>query len=380
VSLAARPALAARTLSEVIVDFRITPDDRARFKRCRRQWDFASPNRRDLEPIRHAEPDLPTPVKDALALYYYPGTWDWSRQIVLPLVDKAFLRSVTDSVGSTDPAQLVAAGRELLDRYFAWAPTVDDFAPIRIDYDMDVLIPDPREPDRGLQTPDGQRVIYAARVDLLAVDSTDSYWVIRHQVVPDWQDVNLLILDQEAVATCWAWEQTYLGMEIAGTIHNEVRTTVEPNLVHPPVQLSSHWVAQHGPSGGGRPMPQHRRMYAKPPNVNTADRLVHHFAGPVRRTVIRRTREEITGIGRLIGAEALEMTDPQLVTYPSPATHCADCAFVAPCLAMTETDDPTPALTAGYRRRPARVVPKPRLGQTTWSFGRGAAPPAWDSQ
>jgi hypothetical protein len=362
------------------VDCRITPDDRARFKRCRRQWDFASPTRRNLEPARRAEPDLPTSIRDALASYYYPGTWDWSRQIVLPLVHKAFLRSVTSSAGSTDPAQLVAAGRELLDRYFSWAPTVDDFAPIKIDHDLEVLVADPREPDRGIQTPDGRRVVYATRVDLLAVDSDDAYWVVRHQVVPDWQDVDQLVQDEEAVAACWAWEQTYLGMEIAGTIHNEVRTTVEPDVVHPPAQLSSHWVAQHEPSGGGRSVPQHRRMYAKRPDVNTADRLAHHRAGPVRRTVIRRTREEITGIGRLIGAEALEMTDPALVAYPSPAAHCDDCAFVTPCLAMTETDDPAPVLTADYRRRSARAAPKPRLGQATWGFGRGAAPPIQGDQ
>lgn len=360
------------------MDFRITPDDRVRFKRCRRQWDFASPNRRDLEPVQSAEPDLPTPIKDALASYYYPGTWDWSRQIVLPLVDKAFLRSVTDLAGSTDTAWLVAAGRELLDRYFSWAPTVDDFAPIKISHEMDVLVFDPHDPDRGLQTEDGHRVIYTPRVDLLAIDADDAYWVVRHLVASEWQDVNQLVLDEEAVAACWAWEQTYLGMEIAGTIHNEVRTTVEPNVVHAPARLSSRWVAQHEPSGGGRSMPQHRRMYAKPPDAGNADRLVHHFAGPVRRTVIRRSREEITAMGRMIGAEALEMMDPRLAPYPSPAAHCADCAFVAPCLAMAETDDPAPALTAGYRRRPERGVPTPRLGQSTWGLGRGAAPPGWD--
>ena len=31
------------------------------------------------------------------------------------------------------------------------------------------------------------------------------------------------MLDEEAAAACWAWEQDYIGMEIAGTIHNEVR-------------------------------------------------------------------------------------------------------------------------------------------------------------
>ena len=66
-------------------------------------------------------------------------------------------------------------------------------------------------------------VVYSARVDLLAVDAADEYWVVRHLIVDDWQDVDALLRDEEAVAACWAWEQDYIGMDIAGTIHNEVR-------------------------------------------------------------------------------------------------------------------------------------------------------------
>ena len=35
--------------------------------------------------------------------------------------------------------------------------------------------------------------------------------------------VEELVFDEEATAACWAWEQDYIGMEIAGTIHNEIR-------------------------------------------------------------------------------------------------------------------------------------------------------------
>ena len=59
------------------MDYRITEDDRVRFKRCRRQWDFASSHRRGLEPVSAVDPVLPAALKDALAVYYYPGTWDW---------------------------------------------------------------------------------------------------------------------------------------------------------------------------------------------------------------------------------------------------------------------------------------------------------------
>jgi hypothetical protein len=63
-------------------------------------------------------------------------------------------------------------------------------------------------------TRDGGRVLYTTRVDLLAIDAADTYWVVRHQVVPEWQQLDALPLDEVAVAACRAWEQSYLGMEI----------------------------------------------------------------------------------------------------------------------------------------------------------------------
>ncbi|MBV9641295.1 MAG: hypothetical protein JO330_17290 [Mycobacteriaceae bacterium] len=368
------------------MDYRITADDRARFKRCRRQWDFASPNRRDLEPVGLADPAVPAALTDALAVYYYPGTWDWPRELTYSLVHKALVRSL-DEAGAMD--QLEAAGA-LLDCYDAWAQTVDDFAPMRIGHDLGALVPDPREPGRGLSTAEGSAVIYTCRVDLLAVDSADEYWVVRHQVVDDWQDTAALVRDEEAVAACWAWEQDYLGMQIAGTMHNEVRVggpldrpAAQPEgaprvVAHPQPEGTPRAVAQHEPSGGGRSIPQHVRVSARTPahRAHGANPTQQRTAGVLRRTRIRRTRTEIDAVGRLIGAEALDMiSDPAI--YPTYAAHCDVCAFRVPCLALTEGSDPQPLLANGFRRRPVLDRPKPRLGQATWGFGRGAAPPQW---
>ena len=117
----------------------------------------------------------------------------------------------------------IERGTTLIDLYDAWAVTVDDFAPIKIQHDVTALVRDPTDPEKGLLTPDGSGVTYACRVDLLAVDAADEYWVMRHQIVDDWRSAEELVLDEEATAACWAWEQDYIGMEIAGTIHNEIR-------------------------------------------------------------------------------------------------------------------------------------------------------------
>jgi hypothetical protein len=353
------------------VNYRITEDDRARFKRCRRQWDFAS--RRGLEPITSVDPVLPGVLKDALAVYYYPGTWDWQPEVRQSLVHKAAVRAL-DEAGATNSLPAAAA---LLDAYDAWASMVDDFAPVKIGHDVAGLVPDPRDPERGLMTRDGSAVIYTCRIDLLAVDVADEYWVVRHQILDEWQELDALIGDEAAVAACWAWEQEYLGMEISGTIHNQVRIT---GPLDPPAAESTakraRVVHQSEASGGGRSIPQHRRLAARTAPSDDTGHVEQSTAGPVRRTRIRRSRAEIDAVGMLIGAEAIQMSGAPAI-YPAFAAHCQTCEFTAPCLALVEGSDPGPMLAANFRRHPAEDQQRPRLGQSTWGFGRGGAPPQW---
>ena len=352
------------------MEFRIDPDQRTRFKRCRRQWDFASPHRRGLEPVDAAGPALATAIKKALAVYYYPGTWDWQHELKQSLVHKAVQRSLTDA------GELMETAAALLDCYDAWASTIDDFAPVKIDHDVTAMLPDPVESDRGLLAPNGSGVAYTCRVDLLAVDATDEYWVMRHQIVDDWQDRDALTRDEEAVAACWAWEQDYVGMQIAGTIHNEVRIAGALDRPAPSDVSRLEPVAQHEGSGGGRSIPQHQRESARAARVEATLRFDQRTAGPVRRTRIRRARGEIAAAGIQLAAEALDMVrDPAI--YPNPGALCSGCEFAAPCLAMFDGANPEPVLAAPFRRRTA-TESTPRLGQATWGFGRGAAPPRWN--
>jgi hypothetical protein len=107
----------------------------------------------------------------------------------------------------------------------------------------------------------------------------------------------------------------------------------------------------------------------------TTDRTEQITAGVLRRTRVRRSRQEITSVGSLIAAEAVDMTSWPTI-YPTFAAHCHDCEFNAPCSAITEGADAEPLLQANFRRPPDEPR-KPRLGQSTWGFGRGAAPPRW---
>ena len=387
------------TTERATVDYRVSAPERAAFKRCRRQWDFGSAQRQNLQAVEPAPPDLNRAICDALAVYYYPGMWDWQSHIVLPLVRKAFLRTMEavapSPIREADIEHRRAAdeargeadielGTDLLEQYIAWAPSLDDFGPLKIETDVEALVPDIRQPDRGLLTSDGRRVLYTERIPLLAVDASDEYWVVKHQVVPEWQELEALLLDEAAVAACWAWEQTYLGMSIAGTVHNEILRSPSDELGPLPTETRTGRPGRGGydqnePSGGGRSIPQLQRPERLENRPGTGDRVRrarplqrdrrHEDAGLVlvedllRRTRIRRSRAEIETATQQIGAELLEMLDPELALYPTPSpAHCPQCIFVAPCLAMTEGTDPTLDLASRFRAGPAVAAYEPRLG------------------
>lgn len=358
------------------MDHWISPDERAAFKRCRRQWDLGSPNRSNLEPTTSDDDPLAQAIHDALAVYYYPGMWDWPSPIVLPLVQKAFLRTLGETEEQSTAAQL---GSALLKQYIEVAPSIDDFSPVKINNEVEGILPDPRAPDRGLVDPDGERVIYLCQVDMLAVDADDGYWVVRHELVPRWRNVEALLLDEEALAECWAWEQSYIGMEVTGTIHNELLLGGLPDSSEQPRDWTElRWrggISQNEPSGGGRSIPQHRRQYGRADGQPVGSRVEQQTSGPLRRTKIARTRHEITETGRQLGVEALRMIDQEPDLYPTPdERNCPVCPFLSPCLAMFEGADPTDLLATDYRQRTTESVPKARLGGRQTGIGRGGIP------
>ncbi len=371
----------------------ITPADRAAFKRCRRQWDFGASARRRLRPVHSSAPDLARALRDALAVYYFPGMWDWDSAIVLPLVskglDKALAQQQTEQAAEAAAPVGPAAWEEvhdqahaLLKRYLGWAPQVDQFSPIRVATDFDALVTDPDDPERGLTTPGGEAIHYAGRIDLLVIDEHDRYWVMRHLVTSGpFPPTEQLLLEEEQVSACWGWSRFYDGMEVAGTIYNELMTAVDvatPDALAPP--LADHprgGIPQNEPSGGGRGVSSLRRMYVKGREEESYER-VRQTEGPgFRRTIIRRGRDEVNDAGRRIAEEALEMVRAGVNTYPNPGPeHCPACAFVAPCLALNRGRDAEPLLAEGYRQRPVVELEVGRLGGTPHGVGRGWVPPS----
>lgn len=370
----------------------INAADRAAFKRCRRQWDFSATARHRLSPLGAAKPDLDRAVRDALAVYYFPGMWDWNSAIVLPLVVKAFDDAIArqcESAGNApdgdDDARwqvLLDQGHLLLERYFAWAPTVDRFSPVRVETDFETIVPDPSGPDRYVLAPDGAEVLYTGRIDLLAIDEYDRYWVVRHRVTDEsFPSTEQLVLEEESVAACWAWGLFYDGMEVAGTIYNEV-SSPDPDtaasgraLSMPVAEHMRGGLLQHDGSGGGRGVSSPRRMYVKGRPAEKVERIRQSEDDGLRRTTIRRTEAEVRAAGTKVAQEALDMVSSDVPTYPNPVpSHCAVCRFAKPCLALHEDRDVEPILGAAYRQRPAVEIEIGRLGGSPYGVGRGWVP------
>lgn len=360
----------------------ISAADRAAFKRCRRQWDFSATTRRGLMPVEGAALDLDRAVRDALAVYYFPGMWDWESAIVLPLVVQALDDSLTRQreASEADDASWRALrdqGHLLLDRYFAWAPNVDRFSPIRVETDFDAIVPDPADPEYGLLAPDGAEFRYAGRLDLLAIDEHDRYWIVRHRVIDGpLPPTEQLLLDEESVANCWAWKRFYDGMEVAGTIFNELAVTDSGDSTGPsttPTPLTDHprgGIPQNEASGGGREVSSLRRMYVKGRAEETTERLRQTEGDGFRRTVIRRDPTEVNAAGLRLAQETFDMIGAHTYPNPTPA-NCSACAFVAPCLAMDQAADVESILARDYRQRPTVEVEMGRLGGTPYGVGRG---------
>ena len=160
--------------------YRITPWDRAAFKRCRRAWDLGATERQNREPVEPPRTlDFAAALREALAVYYFPGMWAWDRSIVRPLAMEAYLEAVRRqqsrvrdlTVDETRAwAERLEIGAEVLQRYFEWAPRVDDFSVMRVATDFAVNLPDPHHPGHDLVS-GGEPVRYAGTIDLLVQEA-----------------------------------------------------------------------------------------------------------------------------------------------------------------------------------------------------------------
>jgi hypothetical protein len=306
--------------------------------------------------------DLEQAVKDALAVYYFPGMWDWSRAVVAPLATEGFAKAMRTRRQAYEQATgallegeeadrweaASAAGTRMLSAYYGWAPKVDTWSTVQVETLFDVTVPDPARPEHGLLASDGRGVLYRLRIDLVVLDRAGRNWIVEHRLCEDgFAEMDDLLLDDVALTRSWAWEQGFLG-KVAGTIHNEIR-------LPPP----------------GEPGPEDS---APPPGpdvewIKVGGRHVRRYNGAwFRRTRIRRKREEIDGAGIRVAEQSRLMARADLDCYPNPEwSTCLSCDFREPCLAVMQGADPGPAVAEHYRARARNDFEEGRLG-SVWGY------------
>jgi hypothetical protein len=368
----------------------LSAEDRRLFKRCRRAWDLGSPMRGNLEPVRTPSgPDLDQAIREALAIYYFPGMWSWDRAIVYPPVLEAFDRAMQEQRrarcggGGLSEAceqewrELHALGHAMLRHYFTWAPTVDRFSPAWVGVEFGRGIPDPARPGHELVTHDGREVRVRDRIEVLVKDPAGVPWLVYHRLVASdapWADLHQLELDERGLFHSWAWELDYLGWTIAGVLYYELRRTV-PEAPLPSDPHAFPRVSSPPPGGDAEPVERAPLVPLRAPEAS-GPRLIQEGNAHFRRTRIRRGREEVAAAGLQATLEVGEMTGPEVRVYPNPSPEsCAGCAFREPCAAMYRGEDATALLEAGYRRRSEDPAAW-RLGSRRM-LGRGLVPPPW---
>jgi len=329
--------------------------ERRLFQRCRRAWDLGARDRRNLVPASgDASAAVVRAIRDALAVYYFPGMWGWDRTIVQGLTLKALRRTleteatrIREGAGHFEEAAWETARQDaddLLRHYFDWAPTVDRLEPLRVEAEFDVPIPDADDPDHDLTSADGGRCRYGGRIDMLVVDPTGAIWVAAHRILPDRRaTLTELLMDDDLLSKAWAWQRIALATRIAGTIHTEVGPGLEPSGADDELMPAA---------------------------------VIRSEAGPFRRTWIPRAQAAYAAVGRIVGQQALRMADPMVAVDPSPGPDvCPACPYLAPCVMMFQGLPPEAMLRAEFMERPQPESEPGRLGNVSWSIGRGAAPP-----
>lgn len=369
--------------------YTINSSDRESFQSCRRAWDLGSGLRQNYEPVAATQAfDFDQAMHYALAVYYFPAMWDWNRSIVRPLALQGFVRSMREqredyaARHEFTPEQdeewngYLELGKSMLEDYFEWASAVDDFDTMRVETDMAVNIPDPWSPGNEMVTPAGEPIRFGARIELLVVDQEDQFWLVDHRLAGrDWADTEQLLLDEELVAQCWACELHYLKVAIAGTVYNELSAHT---LLRPSGEAQGTWANGHGGSVDSEPAraPRDPQRWSEltPPSQQRGGstngeggeqgRLVYQEGNEFfRRTWIRRGRTELDNAGRHMALLARDMTDPELLVYPSPSQqHCPRCNYRELCIGMNEGSDVDGIVRASYRKRPAGEYRRARIG------------------
>ena len=379
---------------------------RRSFRSCRRRWDWIFNER--WYPFMTAKPlEFGVAYHKAMEVYYAPETWNQPRVVVAEEAIQVFIskceqqkadalkysnRLYFDDDVDTDYAERVELGRGMLNYYFTQvAPILDQhWYPIRVEIGFFTPIPNPHtgetiyckcaecwekwtnyvdtvELNSGyvplavqeteLEQWEGLPVVYAGRLDMLAKDAREGYWIF------DWKtaraiskDDEFLYLDDQVGSYVWAlWK---LGIPLEGFVYHEQRKGYpQPPKMNKVRRLGCIFsVAKNQDVDYDTYLETVKNEDTSAYEEGYYDEMLEYLKNEgtayFARHQIHKSHDELREIERNIGLEALEMVNPDLAIYPSPGRFgCNFCAFRQPCLEANARRDPLEVLSTLFERR-----------------------------
>lgn len=207
----------------------------------------------------------------------------------------------------------------------------------------------------------GLPVTYGGRIDMLAQDIYDRYWIF------DWKTAarlstgdpgspdDYLWFDDQITSYCWAlWT---LGIDVAGFVYHEQKKAMaeEPEPLKRPYkgalfsqnrqktydyEVYKKTVSENDPQGYAAGLYDEYIQFLEDNNVF------------YKRHTIHRNEEELKAAGIQIAWEADDITNPKTRLYKSSGRYsCGFCAFKEPCLAKDRGEDYLYALETLFEKR-----------------------------
>lgn len=322
--------------------------DRTNFKKCRRQWDFTSGMRKNLEPVKmNKHLAFGIAIHVGLERYYDPETWEFPHDVKTGTMLSAFKAEnerqrveERDTIGGMDDERVAeyadreALGLGMLKRYAEWAKRKDKFTPIAVEEKFQIPVPGPNGNPLVVE---GRPVVYQVRIDLVLEDREGRWWVCDHKTAGSLGDVNFLDLDTQMTSYAWA-AQIYYNRPFAGVLYNELEKVVP----HEPAELKS------GKLSKDKKQLTTVELYLKAIRdrgldaddyADILDHLRFNERDYFRRTPLRRNNVELHLQGQYVIAEVADMLSDPLI-YPNPNKMvCGNCDFFHPCVVANEGGD-----------------------------------------
>lgn len=336
----------------------IRTSDRSTFRDCRQEWDWSSKIRQNLEPSeRYAPFEDGTSWHNTLETYYDPTTW---HLVGNPNTVEAVFHSARETLLDTHTKQIAQAislngDQELplermeeysdrlkmlqgmLEHYFVWAPTVDNFKPIKIEieFEVPIYIYDDGFTDGTPYNIDGDEVVYQGRLDGIVQDPQGRYWILEHKTASQLGRTEWLELDAQCGSYAWAI-QKQLGVKVAGIIYSQALKAAPkpPTMLVTKRQGRAFSVNKQQRTTYDLFKTELEKHGEPVQNYSEFLNYLRDQGNPFfRRIEVYRNAASLNYMGETIFMEAREMlNDP--VIYPSPGMfNCNFCRFREPCIA-----------------------------------------------